>query len=140
MEIEKLICHHSAAKEHINFGYTILFPDYFHFFPTAFSFAGVRVVKRSYFVFSSFYLFVIPSCLLTICISRCRRIACFRPDVLPVGKNGTENAYPVHPQCDSEILTNQPACKNTGNTLRGHPVSRMQASVAKDISVCHEEH
>ncbi len=46
MEIEKLICHHSAAKEHINFGYTILFPDYFHFFPTAFSFAGVRVVKE----------------------------------------------------------------------------------------------
>lgn len=25
MEIEKLICHHSATKEHINFGYTILF-------------------------------------------------------------------------------------------------------------------
>ena len=31
MEIEKLICHHSATKEHINFGYTILFLNYFYF-------------------------------------------------------------------------------------------------------------
>ena len=30
MEIEKLICHHSATKEHINFGYTILFLNYFY--------------------------------------------------------------------------------------------------------------
>ena len=31
MEIEKLMCHHSATKEHINFGYTILFLNYFYF-------------------------------------------------------------------------------------------------------------
>ncbi|EGF50162.1 hypothetical protein SAMN05444376_0932 [Bacteroides clarus YIT 12056] len=31
MEIEKLMCHHSATKEHINFGYTILFLNYFFF-------------------------------------------------------------------------------------------------------------
>ena len=29
MEIEKLICHHSATKEHINFGYAILFLNFF---------------------------------------------------------------------------------------------------------------
>jgi len=31
MEIEKLMCHHSATKEHINFGTAILFLNYFYF-------------------------------------------------------------------------------------------------------------
>ena len=77
---------------------------------------------------------------MTICIFQLLRIACFRPDVLPVGKNETGNAYLVHTQFDSEILTNQLARKNAGNALRGYPVSRMQASETRDISVCREEH
>ena len=31
IEIEKLMCRHSATKEHINFGYTIFFLNYFQF-------------------------------------------------------------------------------------------------------------
>ncbi len=77
---------------------------------------------------------------MTICISQLRRIACFRPDVLPVGKNETKNAYPIHSQRNSEILTNQPARKNAGNAAYGHPVSRMQASVARDINAARDEH
>ena len=44
MEIEKLICHHSATKEHINFGYTILFLNYFYFSCTALSFKTTSII------------------------------------------------------------------------------------------------
>ncbi|WP_300646534.1 hypothetical protein [uncultured Bacteroides sp.] len=77
---------------------------------------------------------------LTICIFRRRRIACFRPDVLPAGKNGTENAHPPHTQHDSEILTNQPAWKSAGNALCGHPVCRISVFVARNINAARDGH
>ncbi len=77
---------------------------------------------------------------MTICIFQLRRIACFRPDVLPVGKNEMENAYVIHSQSDSEILTNQPAWENAGSAVHGRSVFRMRASVARNTTVYHEKH
>ncbi|WP_301004294.1 hypothetical protein, partial [uncultured Bacteroides sp.] len=69
---------------------------------------------------------------------RRRRIACFRPDVPPAGKNETANAYLAHIQRDSEILTNQPARKSTGNALYEHPVGPISVSVARDINAARD--
>ena len=77
---------------------------------------------------------------MTICIFQLRRIACFRPDVLPVEKNGTENAHLSENQCNSEILTNQPEEKNTENAAYGHPVSQISVSFASDINIARDRH
>ena len=57
MEIEKLICHHSATKEHINFGYTILFLNYFYF-----SCHKAERMPRSSIYFFDFNGFVVFAC------------------------------------------------------------------------------
>ncbi len=57
MEIEKLICHHSATKEHINFGYTILFLNYFYF-----SCHKAERMPRSSIYFFDFNGFVVFTC------------------------------------------------------------------------------
>ncbi len=77
---------------------------------------------------------------LTICISRYRRIGCFRPYVLPAGKNGTENAHLPGNQRNSEIFTNKPERKNIENAACGHPVSRILPSVARDINIARDRH
>ncbi len=77
---------------------------------------------------------------LTICLFRRRRIACFRPDVLPAGKNGTENGHLPHTQLDSEILTNQPVRKSAGNAAYGHPVCRISVFVASGINAARDGH
>ncbi|WP_294618818.1 hypothetical protein [uncultured Bacteroides sp.] len=77
---------------------------------------------------------------MTICIFQLLRIACFRPDVLPVGKNGTKNIHLPHYQYDSEILTNQPAQKSAGNALYGHPVCRILVFQPMDINAARDGH
>ena len=57
MEIAKLICHHSATKEHINFGYTILFLNYFYF-----SCHKAERMPRSSIYFFDFNGFVVFTC------------------------------------------------------------------------------
>ncbi|WP_300877846.1 hypothetical protein [uncultured Bacteroides sp.] len=77
---------------------------------------------------------------LTVCIFQSRRIACFRPDVLPAGKNETGNTQLRHTQGNSEILTNQPERKNAGNAVCGHPVCRILVFAAMDINAAHVRH
>ncbi len=93
-----------------------------------------------FFVLLVFVFLLLLLCFLTICIFRRLRIGCFRPCVLPVGKNETQNVYLASIQEDIEILTNQPAENAAGNAVCRRPVFRILASVGRNINVCREGH
>ena len=60
--------------------------------------------------------------------------------MLPAEKNGTENAHLSHSQRNSEIFTNKPAGKGTGNAACGHPVCPISEFVARDINAARDGH
>lgn len=82
-----------------------------------------------FFMLLVFVFLLLRLCFLTICIFRRLRIGCFRPCVLSVGKNETQNVHLASSQADSEILTNQPAEIAAGNAVCGRHVFQISASV-----------